>query len=262
MTDCPQCHRQIEISEVNYGTLFNCPLCSAVYFVGWDGQPELAPTAEEMAAENVEATPSVFEEAVVETEMAFMPIENSHQETIIDNSAYEAQNYETLSEPIAEQAFQTGESYQSTEAPENSETLDSSLTSQEEGFSGGDEVQNSEDQPYDFNQRLDEAPTPSSTADTPDFQEVSDFANAEQETGGMTYSLTISGIDSGKIYGDLRDALTDSRFGWDTLALMKSIREGSMTIRGLNPAKIYVVVSRVKYLSVKLSWRQDVLATP
>lgn len=237
MADCPHCHQPIEIGEVNYGTLFSCPVCNAVYFVGWDGQPELAPTAEEMAAENLE----VSDHPNIATEIAFMPIETTSQETIIDNFAYQSQDYESLPEPT----------------PGLEE--DSSITPGSNEFATGD-VPNVESD-YDFSQPLDRMPEPSAI-DSPGFQDVNDFANSDQETSPLSYSLTISGIDSGKIFGELRDALSDSRFAWDLSALMKTIRDGSLTIDGLNPAKIFVIVSRVKYLSVQLSWRQDVLATP
>lgn len=40
MVNCPHCHQENKISEEHHGTLFTCPLCQGVYFVGWDGLPE------------------------------------------------------------------------------------------------------------------------------------------------------------------------------------------------------------------------------
>lgn len=225
MTDCPHCQRPIEISEINHGTLFTCPLCNSVYFVSWDGQPELPSSAEDMAAEDE----SIDQDA---TKMAFAPIEKSVQETIIDNSTYQSQDYESLDQAAAE-------------------------VEQEESGTNDSESEDS----YDFSKPLDRVEEALLTIDSPGFQDVSDFANSNQESGGLTYTLTIRGIDSKKIYGDLRDALADSRFGWDANILMKGIRNGSLTINGVNPAKTFVVVSRIKYLSLQISWRQDVLAT-
>ena len=243
MTDCPHCQRPIEISEINHGTLFTCPLCNSVYFVGWDGQPELPPTAEDMAAENPsqssdssEATPEYDNDA---TKMSFAPMESSGQETIIDNTTYQPQDYESLDQAHSENL--------------NEEEL---LASEPEP-----QLEPEAEGSYDFSKPLDRIEEASSTIDSPGFQDVSDFANSDQVTGGLTYSLTIRGIDSKKIYGDLRDALADSRFGWDANILMKGVRNGSLTINGLNPAKTFVVVSRIKYLSLQISWRQDVLAT-
>ena len=40
MEPCPSCFQNVEILESHYGTLFNCPHCNAVFFVGWDGKPK------------------------------------------------------------------------------------------------------------------------------------------------------------------------------------------------------------------------------
>ena len=61
MAECPQCHSSIQISEQSFGTLFTCPACSAVYFVGWDGVPE---RPDDKAA----AFPTSFEEHIQHAE--------------------------------------------------------------------------------------------------------------------------------------------------------------------------------------------------
>ena len=37
---CPQCNNDVPVTEAQFGALFTCPQCVAVYFVGFDGQPE------------------------------------------------------------------------------------------------------------------------------------------------------------------------------------------------------------------------------
>lgn len=37
---CPQCKNDVPVNEAQYGALFTCPRCMAVYFVNFDGQPE------------------------------------------------------------------------------------------------------------------------------------------------------------------------------------------------------------------------------
>ena len=37
---CPQCNNDVPVSEAQFGALYTCPKCVAVYFVGFDGQPE------------------------------------------------------------------------------------------------------------------------------------------------------------------------------------------------------------------------------
>jgi hypothetical protein len=262
--------------------------------VGWDGQPELPPTAEEMEAENAPSQ----EEPAAATEMAFMTMEPSSQETIIDNSTYQDPGYESLpggEEPAEDQNFATptegaymtegaGDIPQDMPAAESVESPDSAGSASADAFGGaGDpaaasaegvtdavnagEVPNESavDENYDFTRPLDTnapAPEAESTADQPGFQDVTEFANASAGAGPLTYTLKIQGIDTGKIYGALKEALSDSRLGWDVQEVVKEIQNGTLQIRGLNPAKAFVVVNRIKYLSLKVSWRQDVLAAP
>ncbi len=37
---CPQCSKEVSVLEAQYGALFTCPECYAVYFVNFEGQPE------------------------------------------------------------------------------------------------------------------------------------------------------------------------------------------------------------------------------
>lgn len=38
--DCPNCHTDVEVLEKNYGSLFTCTQCQAVYFINFEGQAE------------------------------------------------------------------------------------------------------------------------------------------------------------------------------------------------------------------------------
>lgn len=77
MSSCPSCHGQILIAEANFGTLLACPLCSSIFFVGWDGQPELSanPVVEEPSTEADLPEPEPFQ--AEENLPAFTPIESS-----------------------------------------------------------------------------------------------------------------------------------------------------------------------------------------
>lgn len=48
--NCPHCHSGIEVLEKNYGTLFTCSQCQAVYFINFDGQPEYSDEREPLAS--------------------------------------------------------------------------------------------------------------------------------------------------------------------------------------------------------------------
>lgn len=43
---CPECKKQVSVSEQQYGALFTCPECMAVYFVNFDGEPEYGEMSE------------------------------------------------------------------------------------------------------------------------------------------------------------------------------------------------------------------------
>lgn len=120
-----------------------------------------------------------------------------------------------------------------------------------------------EDAPYDFSQTLDRIPEPvipSGTPDTADFSDVTDFANADTTAGPLTYAVIIEGIESSHLLMQLKEAMTDSRFGWDVVEILNHVGGGRLILRGLSPAKASVLINRIKYLPFKISWRQDVLS--
>lgn len=128
------------------------------------------------------------------------------------------------------------------------------------------ETSSTEEVPYDFSQTLDSVnsqpmsePAPMSS-DTADFSDVTDFANADTVSGPLAYTVTIEGIESSRLITQLREAMTDSRFGWDVAGLLANVGGGRLVLRGLTPAKASVLINRIKYLPFKISWRQDVLS--
>lgn len=38
--ECPSCHKDVKVTEAQYGALYTCAACLAVYFVNFDGHPE------------------------------------------------------------------------------------------------------------------------------------------------------------------------------------------------------------------------------
>ena len=68
---CPQCKNDVPVTEAQFGALYTCPKCVAVYFVGFDGQPEYG----SMEMPNVEmADESISQEsASAPTETNFQP---------------------------------------------------------------------------------------------------------------------------------------------------------------------------------------------
>lgn len=118
-----------------------------------------------------------------------------------------------------------------------------------------------EEAPYDFSSTLDSVPqiNPGSNMDSSDFSDVADFANSDTSAGPLSYTIVIEGLESSHLVKELREAMTDSKFNWDVNAILENIHLGKLEIPDLSPTKAFVFLSRIKYLPVKISWRQNVL---
>lgn len=54
---CPSCNKEQSVTEHNYGALFTCPTCQAVYFVNFDGQPEYGEVSNEVPVDDPHVAP-------------------------------------------------------------------------------------------------------------------------------------------------------------------------------------------------------------
>jgi len=228
---CPACHSEIEITSQHYGTLFTCPKCSGVFFVDWGGQPEVP------GEEPVTGNTPVYSEAPVEEEI---------------------QNLDTHYEPTP-LPMMAGSSDFQIENPEPEQYPEQEM---EAPILSDDEAS-----PYDFAQPLGQIQTPvqdptePTTSDSSDLSDIADFGNADLGQAAFNYTLTISGIDSGVLRAQIQEAITDTKFGWNVIQMMTQIKGGVLTIRSVNAVKASILMQRVKYLPVKISWRQDVLSS-
>jgi hypothetical protein len=120
---------------------------------------------------------------------------------------------------------------------------------------------------YDFSEplagieNLNQETIESGMMDTADLADIADFGNADLGQVAFNYTLTISGIDSGAIRAQIEDIIKDSKFGWNVIQLMAQINGGVLIIRSVNAVKASMLMQRVKYLPVKISWRQNVLSS-
>lgn len=137
--------------------------------------------------------------------------------------------------------------------PENAYSEEMPTPSVAENFEGQQETAEA---PYDFSQTLDtvaEPPTHSS-----DLSEIADFANGETSMGGMSYELLVSGLDSVTLLKEFREIISDARFVWNEEEILSQIKRGELVIKDLPPIKAAILVNRLKYLELKISWRQSV----
>lgn len=84
------------------------------------------------------------------------------------------------------------------------------------------------------------------------------FESTEQVLGAISYSIKIENIDTKDVRLLVMKALDDVKFQWDTREIMRSVKEGAIELKNLNPVKASVVVQRVRDLPVKISWKQNV----
>ncbi len=66
MSNCPQCQVQLEIDPAQYGTLYTCANCNKVFFISWEGEPEVSVSALENVPQ--EQTPEPVPEYVEPSE--------------------------------------------------------------------------------------------------------------------------------------------------------------------------------------------------
>ncbi len=88
-------------------------------------------------------------------------------------------------------------------------------------------------------------------------KDISDYGNSETQIAHLNYDLNISGIDSAEVMALLKEAIEDSRFGWDANELIRTIRSGEMTFEKLNPVKAYILSKRLQFIDVEKVWKQN-----
>ena len=247
------------------GTIFTCPHCDAVYFINWDGQPEMANHEEEAPASSGASEPAPefvtdYNEAVPAIEQGYTPEQIIEQPADFSDQGYNPDQFEPAQGYSPDQSAY-GQDQQGEEPPVSDfgyqpETYESS------GDQGVVASETTDEAPFDFSQTLDYVePAPAATvSDDANFADVVEFANANVGAGPLAYTVFIEGVESSQLVYQLREAMTDSRFGWDVNELLTHIGGGRLTLKGLTPAKASVLINRIKYLPFKITWRQDVLS--
>lgn len=95
------------------------------------------------------------------------------------------------------------------------------------------------------------------------FAEVTAFGNEDhtyQNDGPLSYVVTISGIDSKDLEDRLKEVLSDKKLVLDMDRLLPTLKNGQLKITDLNPAKAYVLVSKIYDLPITVEWEQHVLS--
>lgn len=91
-------------------------------------------------------------------------------------------------------------------------------------------------------------------------QEISDFGNADTQLSSLNYDLHVSGIDTSETKNLFQEAIEDSKFAWDSIEIMKSIKGGKVVIQRISPVKAYLLAKRIQFLDIEKVWKQNVLS--
>ena len=207
---CPNCQNDQSVTEQNYGALYTCKSCQAVYFLNFEGQPLFDDQIESEPA----AIPSEagYEPAPAQTETPMQSFESIQSPTPLQSSSDEGAH--------ASGSFEMNE-----------------LSSVAESFSS--------------------APAEALSTFSEVAKDISDYGNTETQIAHLNYDLHVKGLDTAEIMGLLKEALEDSRFGWDVNELMRTVKSGEIKLMQLNPVKAYVLAKRLQFLDVEKIWKQN-----
>lgn len=249
--------------------MVTCPTCGVVLFVDMDGVAQAA--GEPDAASSADAPPSALEAAPTMPPMQLEPMaadSGDFGQVVIPGVApadgsvessfgvpFEIPGMRLEQDPVSTgqpHAQPAGETPQPTADPEQ----DSS-------------EQDSPGQDLDMGGFLgyDSAPSESSNAgssqnDPNDPLGISAYADSElssAKNGPLVVTVIISGIDTKDLRSEIRQAIQDSRFGWDAGAVMASIKGGTLVLSQISPVKASIVINRIKNLAVQIRWEQNAI---
>ena len=263
---CPSCQKDQSVGEQNYGALYTCSSCQAVYFINFDGQPEYGEMgSQDLQSFEIPAQPEGLSNLNTDFQQGLTDLDSVEplidSQNVLDNISYE--------KPLDE-ALPT-DSMNSLENPFESQNNMSAMNSDFQ-------LDNSFDLPQEAEVAVaaaaqvvaTAAPTQSkaaavarkaavSGAFTDIAQEISDFGNTDAQLASLNYDLIVSGIDTQETKNLFKEAIEDSKFAWDAFEIMKSVKNGRVEIKKLSPAKAYLLAKRIQFLDIEKVWKQNVL---
>ncbi len=175
---CPNCQNEQSVTEQNYGALYTCKSCQAVYFLNFEGQPLFDDQIE--AIDTTPVTDHIFPDS--------LPTENS------DPAAHD---------------------------------------------------------------QLFEAPADSLGSFSAAAKDILDYGNTETQIAHLNYDLFMKGLDTAEMMALLKESIDDSRFGWDAVEIMRTVKQGEIQFLKLNPVKAYILAKRLQFLDVEKIWKQN-----
>jgi hypothetical protein len=228
LAGCPSCQADLQISQEQFGALFTCSNCQAVFFINWDGQPEVAQEGE--SSEGLPPEVNSFQN--IETYPEQEVIENSQAGSFTEVSSFSESSISSEEDPFQEVGY-----------PQESQPFADVTNFEVEEPNQSLERPSVDDQPLTPQQFVDE---------------VIEFGNSTEVIEGLTYKVRILGIDSAESRSSLEDILREPRLNFDLQKLMQDILGGQLEIENLNTAKAFYLVQKLKQEAFDVSWSQNV----
>jgi hypothetical protein len=200
----------------------------AVYFVGFDGEPEYGSMD--------------------------LPIVETTEESFATNfNLNSAEDVPAIDIPV-----QTYESFSEQAAPEVAETHFDTNNDFNNQFNTDFNLENLE-QPV--SEPIVEVAKPRATGSSSFAavaQEIADYGNQEEVISSINYNVVIKGLDTKEVMLAFKEAIEDSKFAWLTQDILNQIKNGEVTLKSLNPIQAFVLATRIQFLDLEIEWSQNV----
>ncbi len=234
---CPNCNNEQSVNEGNYGALYTCKSCQAVYFIGFDGNPEFGEVQETYQEQSQEASVDLPNDLQI-----------PQFDQALDMSTLPPSNLPDAISAVLDELPQTNEN-----------AVDMNSIQPIAEFNQNEFAVNSS--PFENLQQSSPMQVPTSTPASAKFsdiaKEISAYGNSETQIAHLNYDLKVSGLDTTDLINEFKDVINDSRFGWDMNEVMKTMKAGEIRFQQLNPVKAFILAKRLQFLNVEKIWKQN-----
>jgi hypothetical protein len=249
---CPNCRIDVAITENSFGALYTCPNCQAVYFINFEGHPEYG----EMASFESEAISNVSEAGETHPQGQPPVVDQIQFHQPIEPSSLDLPSF---AEPALQ--FDPGAIYSENTEPIAQVSIESEPSLLGDTFNQNEfAVESEQFQTFSSGPTNDPISVPPASLSTglSSFAEVAQdltaFGNSETQLAQLNYNLKIVGIDNAQILAAVKEALLDSRFGWDAEEMIRLVKHGELAIQKMNPVKAYILAKRLHFIDVEKHW--------
>lgn len=277
---CPNCQTDVVVTEQHYGALYTCASCQAVYFINFEGQPEFGDVPTEIPTDLNTAPPETapmqdFNSAELNNadanngsgfEASLEPLIDSVDMVAFDNKLDDQfNNLDNSLNNDFNSPIDTSFESSGTEDSNNQELSEAEQqvpeTQNTEQSMPEMDFSNTDANPFETMAAAPAAvPNNKSNSFSDAAQEISAFGNSEAQLAGLNYDLKIVGLDTQETTKLFKEAIEDSKFGWDVNELMKTIKNGEIQISRLSPVKAYILAKRIQFLDIEKHWKQNALS--